>query len=1052
MLVVLLFIAPSVLALAGASEIDGTMDNLRAAGDPQVIQVDRHNCTAEWSGANLTDCQSENLTVTDGELSLSWTNSSLLAGQVQTYNARTKMTHFSVATNSKNEYFLASVGDNSTYGLHENLSIMRYFPNGTMNGIPQMVCATTELLSNPHINVNSKNEFVVSYSIKNTLFVLPLDMNGSAVGQPAPVCITVPSTSIYPMNLIMFSNDSYLLWWNEFSYTDFCQKGQWFDVNNTPLGNPFKFELPANTSISDLMADANTGFTGIITQSTGTTILNLSLQRVDYSGKFNGSFVPFGTLNTSSILTPSIGAFQNGSPIVVWENYSADHRAHVHAQIFNSNLSPVGPDYVTNSTGWYGEEFHHFTVEKNDDVLIGWIEYASPSGGSVHLQRFGPDLAKKGAEVNITKQNLLMDNMAVASDSRNFFMVFGSQHYQDGSEYNCFMYSLLYYSPYLPSGNVLTGNLSVSHLISWGNFSADYTCPNPPVNSIAFGYSIDGGLVWKSVLPGGSLANTSISSGKIRFRATFTSGVMNDTPMLYGIMVNYTVEIAPVIESFPGDRNLPKHVPIQFKVSATDADNDILSYKWSLIEGDSANLNLSNYTSPNLTVTAKHSGNYSIEFTVGDGFILLNRTLNLTVENHQPLISGPASYWSYKKTPFQTLLNASDPDNDSMTFEWTVPDGAKVDISDTGVLNPEITAQNARNVTLQLKVTDEEGNETSIPVELEIAGHCPVANLTANATTVTNGSMVSFGCTQSSDPDGDPLEYNLSYGDGNSTGWVSTNVFIHSYAFPGNYSATLVVRDSDGNVSTPTSIVISVYSTDNPPPPPPPTNFPPSISLRQPANTSTVSNSSVELSWNGADTNNDVLEYSLYLDTTSASTLVTTTNQTGFIIQNLVNGTTYFWKVTVTDGKITVNSSVRQFKVILGSPPVSPTNHLPVFTGSGLPSAVAGKAYTYKFNATDADGDTLNFTLGSGPSGLRVDRSGKLEWLPGKDQTGTFSLSVTVSDGKANVTGQFTITVKKEGMIQPAEESSMLLIGVGIAVVIGAIAGIGAFVMMRRKR
>jgi PKD repeat protein/plastocyanin len=69
---------------------------------------------------------------------------------------------------------------------------------------------------------------------------------------------------------------------------------------------------------------------------------------------------------------------------------------------------------------------------------------------------------------------------------------------------------------------------------------------------------------------------------------------------------------------------------------------------------------------------------------------------------------------------------------------------------------------------------------------------------------------VQFSST-AADPDGDPLIYRWSFGDGGSALGSSP---VHTYTTPGTYTATVTVRDPDGNVGTDT-VEITVNAVGN---------------------------------------------------------------------------------------------------------------------------------------------------------------------------------------------------------------------------------------------
>ena len=115
--------------------------------------------------------------------------------------------------------------------------------------------------------------------------------------------------------------------------------------------------------------------------------------------------------------------------------------------------------------------------------------------------------------------------------------------------------------------------------------------------------------------------------------------------------------------------------------------------------------------------------------------------------------------------------------------------------------------------------------------------------------------------------------------------------------------------------------------------------------------------------------------------------------------------------ISVSDGKSTV--SLTAFTIVV-SAPVS-TNHSPVVTGSPVTSLAPGAAYTFTPAATDADGDTLTWSVTGLPSWLSFNAgTHTISGTPSAANRGTSAtIVVSVSDGKGG-TGAlagFTITV-----------------------------------------
>ena len=87
------------------------------------------------------------------------------------------------------------------------------------------------------------------------------------------------------------------------------------------------------------------------------------------------------------------------------------------------------------------------------------------------------------------------------------------------------------------------------------------------------------------------------------------------------------------------------------------------------------------------------------------------------------------------------------------------------------------------------------------------------------------------------------------------------------------------------------------------------------------------------------------------------------------------------------------------------------TNTAPVITYSASQTATVGTEFTSTVTATDAEGDTLTFSVSDGPTGMVIDSAtGVISgWTPAA--AGTETVLVTVTDGKDPSTLTVTITV-----------------------------------------
>jgi hypothetical protein len=97
-----------------------------------------------------------------------------------------------------------------------------------------------------------------------------------------------------------------------------------------------------------------------------------------------------------------------------------------------------------------------------------------------------------------------------------------------------------------------------------------------------------------------------------------------------------------------------------------------------------------------------------------------------------------------------------------------------------------------------------------------------------------------------------------------------------------------------------------------------------------------------------------------------------------------------------------------------GTPPTTPTNRAPTISGTPTTTVKTSAAYYFQPSASDADGDTLTFSVVGKPAWAQFSSStGALSGTPGDGASGTYaSIQISVSDGKAQATlPAFTITV-----------------------------------------
>lgn len=108
----------------------------------------------------------------------------------------------------------------------------------------------------------------------------------------------------------------------------------------------------------------------------------------------------------------------------------------------------------------------------------------------------------------------------------------------------------------------------------------------------------------------------------------------------------------------------------------------------------------------------------------------------------------------------------------------------------------------------------------------------------------------------------------------------------------------------------------------------------------------------------------------------------------------------------------------------------APANQAPVISGNPAQSVTSGNSYMFQPNASDADGDSLKFSIRNKPSWAGFStNSGRLSGTPSASDAGKSfkNITITVTDGKASVTlPAFSVTVNATASATPKSGSVSL--------------------------
>ena len=394
----------------------------------------------------------------------------------------------------------------------------------------------------------------------------------------------------------------------------------------------------------------------------------------------------------------------------------------------------------------------------------------------------------------------------------------------------------------------------------------------------------------------------------------------------------------------------------------SDPNGDALTYTWDFGGGVTA-------TGVTVNHTFTTSGNHMVLMTVSDGEISTNMSKLITVVNQTPIpvVTGPDIV---NKNTLLTLdgSQSSDPNGDSLTHTWDFEDGT----TKTGVsITHSFTIRGFHNV----KLTVSDGESSSwVYKTIEVLNKAPNVIL-LSPESVDKNSNITFDASQTTDFDGDTLNYFWEFGDGNTAiGATAT----HAYATSGTFTVKLTV--SDGESPTIVNKEITVLNQG-------PTAV---ISAPDTAFKKKAVNFDADLS---TDPNGDLLTYVWdFGDGTPTATGDTT-------VHVYASSGTYTITLTVSDGES--SSSTSKIITVVNQAPIAEIN------SSNAVNKNANASYGGQLSS-DPDYDVLTYSWDFG-DGTPVVTGTIVEHA--YTSSGNFTVTLTVSDGELSDSASKNITV-----------------------------------------
>jgi outer membrane protein OmpA-like peptidoglycan-associated protein len=179
--------------------------------------------------------------------------------------------------------------------------------------------------------------------------------------------------------------------------------------------------------------------------------------------------------------------------------------------------------------------------------------------------------------------------------------------------------------------------------------------------------------------------------------------------------------VAPVVSIAPTSASITQGESVALKATASDANNDQLTYTWT-VNGQPLAAN-----TPTITfgTEGRKPGQYAVVVAASDGEATANATSNITVKeyikpNQAPRVDCVTTTADVASGQTVELrANGSDPDNDNLTYTWTATSGTVRGSGSTATYNA--SGVTAGNYTVTVTVDDGRGSKASCSMTVRVS-------------------------------------------------------------------------------------------------------------------------------------------------------------------------------------------------------------------------------------------------------------------------------------------------------------------------------------------
>ncbi len=499
--------------------------------------------------------------------------------------------------------------------------------------------------------------------------------------------------------------------------------------------------------------------------------------------------------------------------------------------------------------------------------------------------------------------------------------------------------------------------------------------------------------------------------------------------------IEYTLNVSeqasntlPEITSIPvTEAKVGRHY--SYELHAIDADGDALQY----VMGDYVPQGMQMFDGKTVTWTPRSNQVQAHEVT----FIALDSkggateqvvVINVTdlADNTAPTITSSPIVDVFDGAEYQYQVQATDPENNAISFILLKrPIGMTIDKS-TGLIKWTASTMQGEFAEVEVQATDEHGAKDVQSFTLSIKQ--PQTNyppsVTSNPTAVaTVGTEYTYQVI-ATDPENEAISYELA---SSSSGMSidSNGLFTWTPTADqlGDHEVVILVKDTYGYALRQSFIL---KATD--------TNAAPQLTAAVP--TSVFADSEWRHQFIATDVDGDTLTWGLTgaigdMAISESGELNWTPDVT------LINQQVTF-SVWVHDGRglqstAEITVTVQEDLGNVGNPGdpdhQAQPNTNPQLGALNAPYAYINLPWTFQVEATDADNDTLTFSLMGAVDGMSISSTGYFTWTPSSDWADkSVTFGISVSDGKGGHDGTFlTVPVNYRDNAAPSIQSAPTL-------------------------